>query len=62
MKSALQGYDTLGMHPLLMLSLRCIHINGDWDHFMKFHIEEEQKALYPVRAANDSAFYRPMVA
>ena len=45
-----------------MLGLRCIYINGDWDHFMKFHIEQEQKALYPVRAANDSAFYRPMVA
>jgi hypothetical protein len=45
-----------------MLGLRCIHINGHWDHFMKFPIEQEQQALYPVRAANDSTFYRPMVA
>lgn len=45
-----------------MLGLRCIHINGDWDHFMKFHIEQEQKAIYPVRAANDPAFHRSIAA
>jgi len=45
-----------------MLGLRCIHINGHWDHFMKFHIEQEQKEIYPVRAANDSVFHWPMTA
>ena len=45
-----------------MLGLRCIHINGYWDHFMEWHIQQEQQALYPVRAVNDSTFYRPMVA
>ena len=45
-----------------MLGLRCIHINGDWDHFIKFHIEQEQQTLHPVRAANDSTFYQPMIA
>ncbi len=45
-----------------MLGLRCLYLNGDWEHFMKFHIEQEQKALYPVRAANESTFYESMLA
>lgn len=45
-----------------MLGLRCIHIHGHWEAFMKFHIEQQQQALYPVRAANDSSFHLPMAA
>jgi hypothetical protein len=42
--------------------LRCIFINDDWDNFMKFHIEQEQQALYPVHAANEEEFYKIKVA
>jgi hypothetical protein len=45
-----------------MLGLRCIHIHGHWEAFMKFHIEQQQQALYPVRAANDSSFHLPMAS
>jgi hypothetical protein len=45
-----------------MLGLRCIHIHGHLEAFMKFHIEQQQQALYPVRAANDSSFHLPMAA
>ncbi len=45
-----------------MLGLRCIHINGHWGQFMKFHIKQQQKALYPARAANDCSFHLPMIA
>ncbi len=45
-----------------MLGLRCLYLNDDWEHFMKFHIEQEQKALYPGRAANESTFYESMLA
>ena len=45
-----------------MLALRCIHINGDWEHFMAFHIEQEQHAIHPVTAANDEDYFCPMVA
>jgi hypothetical protein len=36
-----------------MLELRCIYINGDWEEYMRFHIEQETHRLYPWRAAND---------
>lgn len=36
-----------------MLELRCIYINGDWQEYMRFHIEQETHRLYPWRAAND---------
>jgi hypothetical protein len=45
-----------------MLALRCIHINGDWEHFMAFHIAQEQQAIHPVTAANDGEYFCPMVA
>jgi len=45
-----------------MLTLRCIHINGDWDHFMDFHIEREQKKIHPLTAANDDGFLCKLVA
>ena len=45
-----------------MLGLRCIFINDDWDNFIKFHIEQEQQALYPVHAANEEEFYQLKVA
>ena len=45
-----------------MLALRCIHINGDWDHFMGFHIEREQAEIHPLTAANDEDFSCKMVA
>lgn len=36
-----------------MLELRCIYLNGDWEEYMRFHIEQETHRLYPWRAAND---------
>ena len=45
-----------------MPGLRCIHINGHREPFMKFHIEQQQKALHPARAANDASFHLPMIA
>jgi len=39
-----------------MLNLRCIHISGYWDEFMDYHIESEQKDIYPTKAANDASF------
>ena len=45
-----------------MLALRCIHINGNWEHFMAFHIEQEQQAIHPLTAANDGEYFCPMVA
>ena len=45
-----------------MLALRCIHINGDWEHFMAFHIAQEQQAIHPVTAANEDDYFCPMVA
>ena len=45
-----------------MLGLRCIFINDDWDDFMKFHIEQEQQALYPTHAANEEEFFKLKVA
>jgi hypothetical protein len=39
-----------------MLNLRCIHISGHWNHFIDYHIDCEQKEIYPVKAANDDSF------
>jgi hypothetical protein len=39
-----------------MLNLRCINVSGHWDHFMEYHIQREQNAIYPVKAANDASF------
>ncbi len=45
-----------------MLNIRCIHLNGNWEHFINYYIEEEQKDLYPIKAANDDSFIESMVA
>ena len=29
-----------------MLHLRAIYLNGEWDQFVNYRIEEEQAALY----------------
>jgi hypothetical protein len=34
-----------------MLSLRAIHLNGDWDDYINHHIETEQAALCAQLAA-----------
>ena len=34
-----------------MLELRCIGINREWDQFMAFHIEQENRRLYRVLAS-----------
>lgn len=34
-----------------MLSLRAIHLNGDWDALIKHHMETEQTTLYGQLAA-----------
>ena len=44
-----------------MLGLRCIYINGNWDKFMEFNIQQEQQMINPtsakmVNAANDDVF------
>ncbi len=39
-----------------MLNLRCIHISGHWNKFIDYHIEHEQKKIYPIKAANDESF------
>lgn len=44
-----------------MLGLRCIYINGDWEQFMNFNIQQEQRAIHPatakiLEAANDDVF------
>lgn len=41
-----------------MLGLRCIYINGDWEQFMDFNIQQEQQTIHPetikpMEAAND---------
>jgi hypothetical protein len=36
-----------------MLELRCTYLNGDWEDYMSFHIQQENRRLYPWRAAND---------
>ena len=38
-----------------MLGLRCIHLSGYWDDFVRFRIERECERLYPGYAANDDA-------
>ena len=45
-----------------LLSLRCIYLNGDWEAYMKFHITQETRRLYPYRAANDDDNGLPQVA
>lgn len=44
-----------------ILGLRCIYINGDWEQFMDFNIQQEQRTIHPatakiLEAANDGAF------
>ncbi len=34
-----------------MLELRATYLNGDWDPFVRYHIERETKRLYPNREA-----------
>ncbi len=36
-----------------MLGLRCIHLSGAWDEFMRFRIKRECERLYPGHSAND---------
>ena len=45
-----------------MLALRCIYLNGEWGAFMRFHIEQENRRLYPWRAANDEDNWEVRVA
>jgi hypothetical protein len=39
-----------------MLGLRCIHLCGSWEEFIRFRIKRETERLYPGYAANDEAF------
>jgi hypothetical protein len=46
-----------------MLGLRCIYINGDWEQFIDFNIQQEQQTIHPttaktIEAANDDVFRR----
>jgi hypothetical protein len=36
-----------------MLGLRCIHLSGAWDEFIRFRIQRECERLYPGQSAND---------
>ena len=40
-----------------MLALRCIHLNGDWDHFIHFYIQQEQNSLYPHKPLHNSSSF-----
>lgn len=44
-----------------MLNLRCIALNGDWETFMSFHIDQIQQQRY-VAAANDDFFWERKLA
>jgi hypothetical protein len=44
-----------------MLGLRCIHLSGLWEEFMRFHIDRDRRRLYP-HAANDAHMQLPLVA
>ncbi len=39
-----------------MLGLRCIHLSGYWDEYVRFRVGRECELLYPGYAANDDAF------
>src|SRR5207253_7618632 len=46
--------ERAGMHwtyagAQAMLEVRSIHINGDWDRYQKFRLENQTKRLYPLR-------------
>jgi len=41
-----------------MLDLRAIHLNDEWDDFNRHRIAEEQKRLYPYRAAVQAEWRR----
>jgi len=45
MRWSIEGAESL-------LKLRCIDINGEWQTYMNFHIQQENQRLYP-KAAND---------
>lgn len=36
-----------------MLGLRCISVNEEWEGFISFHVAQENRRLYPWKAAND---------
>ena len=33
-----------------MLDVRSIHVNGDWEEYQSYRIQQETKRLYPYRA------------
>ena len=45
-----------------MLGLRCIHLSGDWDQFLRLRIQRECERLYPGQSANDDAYGALQVA
>ena len=45
-----------------MLALRCIHLSGAWNEFMRFRIERECARLYPGQSANDDIYRCVQVA
>lgn len=50
-----------------ILGLRCIYINGDWEQFMGFNIQQEQRTIHPataniLEAVNDNVFSQLKVA
>jgi len=45
-----------------MMRLRCTYLNGDWENYMSFHIQQKNRRLYPWRAANDEYSCIPQVA
>jgi hypothetical protein len=52
--------ERTGMHWTLpgaqaMLQLRCIALNGQWEDFMQYSIEQETARLYPKRPVHQSA-------
>lgn len=44
-----------------MLSLRCIHLNDHWNHFMEYYIQQEQKYTYPDAPNNKPFFLKKII-
>jgi len=56
-----------GMHWTLpgaqaMLALRCVVLNGQWEEFMQYHIQQETARLYPYRTKQPDPEPLPMAA
>jgi hypothetical protein len=59
--------ERTGMHWTLpgaqaMLQLRCVALNGQWEEFMPYYIDQETARLYPNRTKQPDPEPLPMAA